>query len=211
MQINKISSNKTTPAFGAKLVFRKGTFPDDKTKKIIQKFENKTKNIDGTIYAVGYKIDDRYRRSQYNVNIYYKNNDYQDAVILNGEGTWNAINNNAIEIMSRLLDTFKIRETAVNATKATREKIKKLEKGINTTFEKMHKDVDETLDFDLVEISGENAYNANLKKRCKNKFTSSENNGHQELCLGFNPFDTTIDSFEKDCKYTNELFNKTNM
>ena len=213
MQINKISSNNTTPAFGAKLVFRKGMFADDKTKKIIQKFENKTKNIDGTIYVKGFYSEDLEAIDQRNIDVFYKNNDYQDAITLKHGGSWPALNSSdiTVEIMSRLLNTFKIRETAVNATKAAQEEIKKLKMGLNTTFEKMHEDMDKILDSDFVESFGPKTYKMNLKKCCKNEFANKEIDGRHGIRPSFNSFDTLADCFEEDCKYTNGLFNKDNV
>lgn len=209
MQINKISSNSTAPVFGAKLVIRKGMFSPNQTKNIIEKFENKTKNIDGTIYAVGFYTEDA--KSIKNANIYYKNNDYQDVVRLNGGGNWTVFNSTdtTVELISKLLDTFKLREKAVNATKTAREEITRLKTGINETFEKMHKEMNKTLDLDLIEkISDKNAFTTTLQENCS--FANKEVDGIGGVRPGFNTFDTMKDSFESDCKYANELLNSNN-
>lgn len=193
MQINKISSNSTAPVFGAKLVIRKGMFSPNQTKNIIEKFENKTKNIDGTIYAVGFYTEDA--KPIKNANIYYKNNDYQDVVRLNGGGNWTVFNSTdtTVELISKLLDTFKLREKAVNATKTAREEITRLKTGINETFEK---------------ISDKNAFTTTLQENCS--FANKEVDGIGGVRPGFNTFDTMKDSFESDCKYANELLNSNN-
>ena len=207
MQVNKTTSNNTTPAFGAKLVIKKGMFSPNQTKNIIEKFENKTKDIDGTIYAVGFYTEDA--KSIRNANIYYRNNDYQDVVKLNGGGDWTVFHGSdtTVELMSKLLDTFKLREKAVNATKAARAEIEKLKTGINETFEKMHKDMNRTLDLDLInKISDKKAIATTLQENCS--FANKEIDGLGGISPHFNSFDTIKDYFEKDCKYKDELFNR---
>ena len=212
MQINKVTSNNTTPTFGAKLVFRKEMLNDDLTKKIVQKFENKTKDIEGTMYLTGFYHNDL-NTAQKNTNVHYKNKDYLDGATLKDAGAWSAFYNSdsVVEIMSCLLNTFKIRENAVNATKVARAEIEKLQTGINATFEKMHKDMDKALDLDIVNVlSPQRAFNTKLKERCNNSFVNKEIDGHQGLSPSFNTLDTLTDSFEEDSKYIDQLLNRNN-
>ena len=77
------------------------------------------------------------------------------------------------------------------------------------TFEKMHKEMNKTLDLDRIEkVSDKNAFTTTLQENCS--FANKEVDGIGGVRPGFNTFDTMKDSFESDCKYANELLNSNN-
>ena len=155
MRVEKMQNNNYNTSFGIKLVLRNGVYPHkffeeplpEELQKLVQTVETRTADKKGTIYISGLWNDWGHRPE--NMNIYFNHGSYNDGVTLYGayKECYPQNTDKFIDMLVKLTDAFKMRESVVRATKNTRMRIEKLQTEVNKIFTDLSDRVDKNFGY----------------------------------------------------------------